>query len=94
MILDIIYSKKSQKFLNKNSHLIKTDDVDKLIILAIKKIKRIEDTNIDLKDLKPNRNNFYRIRKGDIRIIFYLDDNGKILVANVNKIGFRGDVYK
>lgn len=94
MTLDIIYSKKSQKFLNKNSHLIKIENVDKLIILAIKKIKKIEDSNIDLKDLKPNRDNFYRIRKGDIRIIFYIDEDGEILVANVNNIGFRGDVYK
>lgn len=94
MKIDIIYSKQSEKFIKKNNNLITYEIVDSLMILAVKKIKRVESSNIDLKDLKPKNSNFYRVRKGDIRIIFSIDENQNIIIVSVGKIGFRGDVYK
>ncbi len=47
MNLEIGYSKKANKFLEKNSKTLTEKEVDTLIILAIKKIYKIEKTNID-----------------------------------------------
>lgn len=35
----------------------------------------------------------YRIRKGDIRIIFSFKNN-ELIIVNIKKIDFRGNVYK
>jgi mRNA-degrading endonuclease RelE of RelBE toxin-antitoxin system len=37
---------------------------------------------------------FFRIRKGDIRIIFLYSNDGDIVVSLIENIGFRGDIYK
>ena len=52
MNLEIGYSKKANKFLEKNSKTITEKEVDTLIISAIKKIFKIKKSNIDLKKLK------------------------------------------
>jgi mRNA-degrading endonuclease RelE of RelBE toxin-antitoxin system len=38
--------------------------------------------------------NYYRIRKGDTRIIFQIDELDELIVSIVEMIGHRGDVYK
>jgi len=92
--IKIDYAKKAKKFLLKNSNVIKENDVDKLIILAIKKLIFKSDVNIDLKFLKANFKNSYRIRKGKIRIVFEIFES-EILIQNiVNDIDFRGNIYK
>ena len=70
MNLKIGYSKKANKFLEKNSKTITEKDVDTLIISAIKKIFKIEKSNIDLEKLKGKLKGCFRIRKGDIRPYF------------------------
>ncbi|MDY0116829.1 MAG: hypothetical protein RBR59_04530 [Sulfurimonadaceae bacterium] len=52
------------------------------------------DINIDLKELKGNFQNKYRIRKGNIRIIVEMMNEEIIIEAIINDIDFRGDVYK
>lgn len=52
MNMKISYSKKADKFLEKNQNKISEEEIDNLIILATEKIFKIEDTNIDLKMLK------------------------------------------
>jgi len=88
----IIYSKESDKFLDKNQGIVNKKIINELLIKSLKKIFKDEIINIDLKALKGEYENFYRIRKGKIRIIFELKDDNTIVV-NVIKIGFRGDVY-
>jgi mRNA interferase RelE/StbE len=51
-----------------------------------------ENINIDLKKLGGEWEGYYRIRKGRLRIIFEPNKNERILF--VEKIDFRGDVYK
>ncbi|PIR42285.1 plasmid stabilization protein [candidate division WWE3 bacterium CG_4_9_14_0_2_um_filter_35_11] len=47
------------------------------------------DRNLDIKPLKGNKRIYFRLRVGQIRVIFTrLDKNIFVL-----KIGFRGDVY-
>ena len=91
--LEIRYLKKADKFLAKNSNVITKSDVDVLIIKAIRKIFSDEDVNIDLKSMS-TMDNYYRIRKGNVRIIFYIDENNELIVSVVEAIGYRGDVYK
>ena len=91
--LEIQYLKKADKFLAKNSNVITKSDVDVLIIKAIRKIFSDEEVNIDLKSMS-TMDNYYRIRKGNVRIIFYIDENDELIVSVVETIGYRGDVYK
>ncbi len=68
MNLEISYSKKANKFLENNTKALTEEEVDKLIVSAIKKIFKIEKSNIDLKKLKGKLKGYFRIKKGDIPI--------------------------
>ena len=85
---EISYSHDARKFLDRESshRQIKNE-----LINFLKKIEG-ENINIDVKKLKGSWKGFYRIRKGKIRIIFSVEYDNKVLF--VNKIDFRGDVYK
>jgi len=91
--IEIQYLKKADKFLAKNSNVITKNDIDALIIKAIRKIFNNEDVNIDLKSMS-TMENYYRIRKGNVRIVFYIDENDELIVSIVETIRYRGDVYK
>jgi mRNA interferase RelE/StbE len=91
--LKIVYLKKADKFLSKNSSKISKHTVDTLIIKSIEKIYIGEKTNIDLKKIS-SMTNYYRIRKGNIRIVFQLNELDELIVSIVETIGYRGDVYK
>ena len=53
--IKITYLKKAKKFLLKNSNTITENEVDSLIILAIKKKVYNIDVNLDIKDLKDRK---------------------------------------
>lgn len=89
----IDYSKSSKKFIDKNQNLISLEEVQKLIIKAVKNILFSGQENIDLKRLVVYKPNHYRIRVHKIRIIFTILD-GVITIASVKDIGFRGNIYK
>ena len=92
MNLEIGYSRKANRFLEKNPDTTTEKEVDTLIVSATKKIFKIDNPNIDLKKLKGRLKGYFRIRKGDIRIIFSLKE-GKILKVLINDIDFRGNIY-
>ncbi|MCF6365043.1 MAG: hypothetical protein L3J35_02465 [Bacteroidales bacterium] len=92
MTVKINYSKKSDKFLKKNQSVISQKEVSELVIFSLRRIILSEDINIDLKMMRGNYKGYYRIRKGNIRIVFQLEQN-EIIIASVMTIGFRGDVY-
>ncbi|PRM88765.1 hypothetical protein CJ671_08580 [Aliarcobacter cryaerophilus] len=91
--LKITYLKKPQKFLDKNRD-IREDEIDDLIIKFVKKNFYNIDINIDYKPLQGNLKDFFRIRKGNIRIIIQVLDNEIIIEVIIQDIGFRGDIYK
>ena len=91
--MKISYSKEADKFLKKNKGNISEDEVDALVILAVKKILKIEDSSIDLKKLKGKYRGSFRIRRGDTRIIFTIRKEDVVTVF-VHYIDFRGNVYK
>ncbi len=94
MNLEVQYLKKSDKFFSKNSHILSKEKTKNLVIKSVKKILFGEDINIDVKRLKGNFENYYRIRSGKIRILFELIDEEIKVITIVYDVDFRGDVYK
>ena len=84
----IDYSKDAHKFIQKNKI---GDDVSTQLKKFLLRLKGI-DVNIDLKKLSGDWDGYYRIRKGDIRIIFAVNKQEKALY--VEKVDLRGRVYK
>jgi mRNA interferase RelE/StbE len=79
-------SKQASKFLNKlnTAHLLTVKN--KLITLA-----NYPDCNLDIKAMKGEYKGYLRIRIGNIRVIFYPEDDSKIIY--IDAINFRGDIY-
>ncbi|MBD3824055.1 MAG: type II toxin-antitoxin system RelE/ParE family toxin [Epsilonproteobacteria bacterium] len=90
----LTYLKKAKKFLDKNQSVITEDEVDALVLKSIQKSLFNIETNIDCKQLQGELRGYYRIRKGNVRIIIQIRDNEILIEAIINDIGFRGDVYK
>ncbi len=84
----IEYSRDAEKFIDKQDvHIEVREELKKFLI----KMKG-GNVNIDLKKLVGDWEGYYRLRKGKLRIIFELNKNERVLF--VEKIDFRGDVYK
>jgi mRNA-degrading endonuclease RelE of RelBE toxin-antitoxin system len=90
--IDIVYSKSAEIFIEKNAVLIDFSTSNQMLQKAMRNILHIEQSNIDLKKLKGMDTSTYRVRKGNIRIIFRYE-NGEIIVVHVETIDFRGNVY-
>ncbi|OQW87578.1 MAG: hypothetical protein BWK78_08945 [Thiotrichaceae bacterium IS1] len=89
MKLRIDYSRQAQKFLDHNSTVLTVAQVDMLITKAMKKLLKMENTNIDVQALRGDRRGSYRIRTGKVRIIFSYQ-SGVVMVVAVVAIDFRG----
>jgi len=71
------------------------DSVNDLVLLSIRKHILGENIFIDSIPLKGKLSGNYRIRKGNVRIIFFISENSEIIIeAIVENIDFRGDIYK
>jgi len=92
--LKLTYLKKSKKFLDKHSDKLTEKEVDELIIKFIKNRFYNIEQNVDYKYLQGYISNYYRIRKGNIRIIVQVIDDEIIIEAIIEDIGFRGNIYK
>ena len=94
MNVKISYSKRAEKYLNGNSNVIYEEEIEDLLIKAFKRIFQKEDSNIDLKKMKGVSFNLYRVRKGNIRIVFSITkENENNVNVDINDIGFRGNIY-
>lgn len=82
------YSNSALKFIDKQNI---RNEIREEIKKFIKKIKG-ENINIDLKKLEGSWSGYYRLRKGKLRVIFRINKIEKIIL--VEKVDFRGDVYK
>lgn len=92
--LKLTYLKKSKKFLDKHNDKLTEKEVDELVIKFIKSRFYNIEQNIDYKYLQGYIGNYYRIRKGNIRIIVQVIDDEIIIEAIIEDIGFRGNIYK
>jgi mRNA interferase RelE/StbE len=84
----IEYSRDADKFIKKQNIQSEVREEFKKFLLKIKG----ENVNIDLKKLEGDWEGYYRLRKGRIRIIFEINKEEHIIF--IEKIDFRGDVYK
>lgn len=91
--IKLTYLKKAKKFLTKHRDSITEEEVEILVIKAIKKRVFNIDTNIDLKYLKGALKNKSRIRKGKIRVIIEIIENEIIIESIIEDIDFRGNIY-
>jgi len=84
----IDYSRDAEKFIEKQNIRVEVrEELGKFFM----KMKG-ENINLDLKKLSGEWEGYYRLRKGRIRIIF--EPNRIYKVLFVDRIDFRGDVYK
>jgi mRNA interferase RelE/StbE len=86
----IDYSKDAEKFIYKQNIREEVKEELKKFLLKIK--GENININIDLKKLTGDWIGYYRLRKGKLRIIFEVNKAEKILF--VEKVDFRGDIYK
>jgi mRNA interferase RelE/StbE len=84
----IEYSRDAEKFIDRQDvHVEVREELKKFLI----KMKG-GNVNIDLKKLVGHWEGYYRLRKGKLRIIFEVNKNERVIF--VERIDFRGDVYK
>ena len=73
-------------------------DIDQLPTNIVKKIAKAIDAlatdprPIGVKKLRGSQENLYRIRSGDYRIIYALNDT--IMIVNIRRVRHRKDVYR
>lgn len=85
---EIQYTKVADKFLRTH------EDISEQFKEAIKELLVGEHPEkVDVKRIKGKRNDYYRIRLGDYRVVYALI-NGRIVVVNTPLAGPRGDIYK
>ena len=88
MTWKVDFSKEAFNFIKKQEITGKVIGEIKSFILKTKG----EDINIDIKKLTGKWKDFYRIRKGKIRIIFTVNYESKRFY--IEKVDFRGNIYK
>ena len=93
VILRLNYEKKADKFLPRNSNRLSKDDVKLLVIKAVKKLTG-KNVNVDLAKMKGEYEGYFRIRKGDLRIIFNADEDKNLITVTITNIDLRRSVYK
>jgi mRNA-degrading endonuclease RelE of RelBE toxin-antitoxin system len=64
-----------------------------LVAAAVRKLTREEEVAIDLQRLQGSLHDFFRIRTGDIRIVFSVQ-YGLVHIASISQIDVHGNVYK
>ncbi len=84
------FSKQAEKFLAKTS-LITKEAVKEALVKAVSMLEK-EPISIDVKPLHGEYNGYYRLRKGNLRIIFSYKNNTLIIIS-VLSIETRGNIY-
>lgn len=87
----IRFSKQAEKFFAKQSILTESEVVV-LLAQSLCHLLKIEQINLDIKPLHGELAGLFRLRKGNIRIIFSYEHD-EIVIALVETIDFRGNVY-
>ena len=85
---EIQYTKAADKFLKEHEEIrIEYEAAIKELLIGDHPEK------IDIKRIKGKRNDYYRIRLGNCRVVYAII-NGRIIVIKTLLAGSRGDVYK
>ena len=84
----ILYTKSAEKFFRTHENV---REQYKRAIMEL--VSGDHPERIDVKRIKGKRNDYFRLRLGDYRVI-YTVINGKIIVIETLLAGARGDIYK
>lgn len=84
-------SKNADRFINRNKTKINEEEIFDLIRKSLLKFEG-ENINVDIKKLKGEWEGFFRIRKGEARIIVEFDFEN--FAALIEEIDWRGNAYK
>ena len=77
--IELIYSKQSAKFLSKYHKKFNEDQVELILLKALKQIFTSQTINIDLKKMKGKYDGYFRVKSNQIRIVFrYTKQNATI----------------
>jgi len=87
----LLLSRDADRFLIGNKTKIDEEEIFDLIRKSLLKFKG-ESINVDIKKLKGEWDGFFRIRRGDLRIIVEFDFEN--ITALVEQIDWRGNAYK
>ena len=87
----VLLSRDAERFLLGNKTKIDEEDIFDLIQKSLLKFKG-ENINVDIKKLKGEWDGFFRIRKGDLRVIVEFDFEN--FTALIEQIDWRGNAYK
>ena len=84
---EILYTKEADRFFRTHEH------VREKYKNAVRELMTGDHPeSIDVKRIQGKRNDYFRIRIGDFRVIYAII-NGKIIVINTLMAGSRGDIY-
>ncbi len=86
MSYEVLIPKKVDKFINS---LQNSESIKKRLVL-LKEFKSNQKLNLDIKSMKGEWKNYYRLRIGDLRFIFKIIDNKIIFIEEAD---YRGKVY-
>lgn len=89
VMYDIKFTKKAKKFLDKQDTITKERIKNSLLKLAENPKDNIKN---DIKLLKGLSETAFRLRVGDIRIVYKLDDDHSLIIVVI--IDSRGQIYK
>ena len=85
------FTKNAEKFLIKNTHRCNREDIEALIIKAIGKMYGVKES-VDIKRLQGLKPAKFRVRQGEIRIIFSFEEDEIIITALIEEINRRGNI--
>ena len=86
MSYEVLIPKKVDKFINSLQNSV---SIKKRLVL-LKEFKSNQKLNLDIKSMKGEWKNYYRLRIGDLRFIFKIIDNKIIFIEEAD---YRGKVY-
>jgi mRNA-degrading endonuclease RelE of RelBE toxin-antitoxin system len=90
--VEIQYSKQADKFFAKH-HALSKEEARMLLVKAVRQLLQMDNTaTTDVKPLSGPLKGSYRIRKGNVRIVFSYR-NGSMIIVSVEAIDVRGNVY-
>ena len=92
MPIRFLYSDQAEKFVRKNSDSLSFEKVEEAVRLSLNKILRRESNTGDIKKLKAEWKGHWRVRLGNIRVIFRYE-NREPTITYITRIEFRGNVY-
>jgi len=90
--VEVRFSRNAKKFLLRHPSLLTQERTEALVVAAVNKLTRQQDSSVDVKRLQGYLHEFFRIRTGDVRIVFSVE-YGVVHVASVASIDVRGNAY-